>query len=247
MVLLQLFVKRLFQTRLAKYEMADQLNNHDVLWDPPIVSGCFMLFRTDVLQQLEGLTLAFFSILKILTSVYVQGGSASCLCPSGEGCSSWWSCIAQRLAAYLDVWALYGDFLQYSRLALVVMSDIKSTVLVTGANGFVGKAVCEHLLSLGVNVKGAVRSHPLASYHINAPSLTADANWTTQLQQVDVVIHCAARVHVMSDKEADPLTAFRAVKHNWHIKSRKPGRRCWCWRFIFISSIKVNGEQTGAR
>lgn len=53
-------VKKLFQTRLAKYEMADQLNNYDVLWDPPIVSGCFMLFRTDVLQQLEGFDSRFF-------------------------------------------------------------------------------------------------------------------------------------------------------------------------------------------
>ncbi|MFQ2012678.1 glycosyltransferase [Aeromonas veronii] len=54
------FVKRFFQTRLAKYEMADQLNNCDVLWDPPIVSGCFMLFRTNVLQQLGGFDPRFF-------------------------------------------------------------------------------------------------------------------------------------------------------------------------------------------
>lgn len=54
------FVKKLFQARLARYEMAGQLNNHDVLWDPPIVSGCFMLFRTAVLQQLGGFDPRFF-------------------------------------------------------------------------------------------------------------------------------------------------------------------------------------------
>ncbi|CAJ1882243.1 SDR family oxidoreductase [Aeromonas hydrophila] len=124
------------------------------------------------------------------------------------------------------------------------MVDIKSTVLVTGAKGFVGKAVCEHLLALGANVKGAVRSHPLASYHVQAPSLTGDANWTAQLQQVDVVVHCAARVHVMSDTAADPLAAFRAVNTEATLTLARQAAESGVKRFIFISSIKVNGEQT---
>lgn len=53
-------VKRMFWQRLERYEMAQQLNSQDVLWDPPIVSGCFMLFRTEVLKQLEGFDPRFF-------------------------------------------------------------------------------------------------------------------------------------------------------------------------------------------
>lgn len=53
-------VKRMFWQRLERYEMTQQLNSQDVLWDPPIVSGCFMLFRTDVLKQLEGFDPRFF-------------------------------------------------------------------------------------------------------------------------------------------------------------------------------------------
>ncbi len=124
------------------------------------------------------------------------------------------------------------------------MADIKSTVLVTGANVFVGKAVCEHLLRCGANVKGAVRSSPLASYQVQAPSLTADANWTVQLQQVDVVVHCAARVHVMSDTATDPLAAFRAVNTEGTLSLARQAAEAGVKRFIFISSIKVNGEQT---
>lgn len=124
------------------------------------------------------------------------------------------------------------------------MTDIKNSVLVTGANGFVGKAVCEHLLGLGVNVRGAVRGNPLASYQVQASSLTADANWAAQLQNVDVVVHCAARVHVMSDTATDPLAAFRAVNTEGTLNLAKQAANAGVKRFIFISSIKVNGEHT---
>ncbi|MEG0007293.1 MAG: SDR family oxidoreductase [Aeromonas sp.] len=124
------------------------------------------------------------------------------------------------------------------------MADIKSMVLVTGANGFVGKAVCEHLLGLGKNVRGAVRGNPLASYQAQSPSLVSDANWTVQLQHVDVVVHCAARVHVMADTAADPLAAFRAVNTEGTLNLARQAADAGVKRFIFISSIKVNGEHT---
>lgn len=54
------FVKNIFKCRLAKYEMANQLNEQDIYWDPPIVSGCFMLFRTEVLKKIGGFDPRFF-------------------------------------------------------------------------------------------------------------------------------------------------------------------------------------------
>lgn len=53
-------VRRLFAARLARYEMRSQINEHDMVWDPPIVSGCFMLFRTDVLKKLAGFDARYF-------------------------------------------------------------------------------------------------------------------------------------------------------------------------------------------
>ncbi|MBP0593881.1 glycosyltransferase family 2 protein [Paraburkholderia sp. LEh10] len=53
-------VREFFSTRLASYEMRDLINEHDIVWDPPIVSGCFMLFRTDVLKRLAGFDPRYF-------------------------------------------------------------------------------------------------------------------------------------------------------------------------------------------
>nr|WP_213297243.1 glycosyltransferase [Paraburkholderia sacchari] len=52
--------RRPFEARLARYEMREQINEHDTIWDPPIVSGCFMLFRTDVLKKLAGFDARYF-------------------------------------------------------------------------------------------------------------------------------------------------------------------------------------------
>ncbi|MDH6148863.1 MULTISPECIES: glycosyltransferase family 2 protein [Paraburkholderia] len=53
-------IHRLFEKRLARYEMRDLINEHDIVWDPPIVSGCFMLFRTSVLKKLDGFDPRYF-------------------------------------------------------------------------------------------------------------------------------------------------------------------------------------------
>lgn len=53
-------VRRLFARRLARYEMHDVINDRDIVWDPPIVSGCFMLFRTSVLKKLAGFDARYF-------------------------------------------------------------------------------------------------------------------------------------------------------------------------------------------
>ncbi|KWU29016.1 MULTISPECIES: glycosyltransferase family 2 protein [Burkholderia] len=53
-------MRRWFAGRLAHYEMRDLINDHDIVWDPPIISGCFMLFRTDVLKRLGGFDPRYF-------------------------------------------------------------------------------------------------------------------------------------------------------------------------------------------
>jgi GT2 family glycosyltransferase len=53
-------LRKLFQRRLARYEMRDLINDRDICWDPPIVSGCFMLFRTSVLEKLHGFDTRYF-------------------------------------------------------------------------------------------------------------------------------------------------------------------------------------------
>ncbi len=115
--------------------------------------------------------------------------------------------------------------------------------LVTGANGFVGSAVFAALKSKGVEVRGAVRN-PGPEDCLAIGNISSDTNWDVALSGVDTVIHTAARVHVMKDSSDSPLEEFRKINVDGTLKLATQATNAQVSRFIFISSIKVNGEST---
>lgn len=121
-----------------------------------------------------------------------------------------------------------------------------SNILVTGASGFVGTALCVELERLSIACTAAVRkaSNP-AQLAVGELSTTTD--WSQALAGCDAVIHLAARVHVMNDTSDDPLAAFRAVNVAASVHLARQAAQHGVKRFVFVSSVKVNGEATGTR
>lgn len=119
------------------------------------------------------------------------------------------------------------------------------SILITGANGFVGSAVCDLLRKQGVPLKAGMRQpgSGLADA-VCVPDLGPEADWAEALRGVEAVVHCAARVHVMRDAAADPLAEFRAVNTQGTLKLARQAAAAGVKRFVFVSSIKVNGERT---
>ncbi len=121
-------------------------------------------------------------------------------------------------------------------------------ILVTGATGFLGRAVVDHLRAGGRTVRAAVRQAPanasteLATVAVG--DLSADTNWSTALANVDTVVHCAARAHVLKETAADPLAQFRAVNTAATLALARQAASAGVRRFVFISSIGVNGSET---
>jgi nucleoside-diphosphate-sugar epimerase len=116
--------------------------------------------------------------------------------------------------------------------------------LLTGANGFVGAAVLGRLRQDGIAVKGGVRGTIVPHGCIRVPSLDSKADWAPSLADCEVVVHAAARVHVMRDTASDPLSAFREVNVAGTLHLATQAADAGVRRFVFISSIKVNGERT---
>lgn len=126
------------------------------------------------------------------------------------------------------------------------------SVAVTGANGFVGRALVRQLAS---------NSHQLLAYvrqpgdfvrfdritTVAAPKLDPHSDWQFRHELgIDVLVHLAARVHVMKDTSADPLTEFCKVNVAGTANLARQAAKAGVKRFIFLSSIKVNGEFTEA-
>lgn len=125
------------------------------------------------------------------------------------------------------------------------MNETKK-ILVTGATGFIGQALIAALRkSPAVVVVAASRSN------VSAPGIMdhrdhdlLDIQRLPPLSDVDVVIHTAARVHVMDDKSTDKLAAFRAANVAGTQALAEAAVQAGVKRFIYLSSIKVNGEST---
>jgi nucleoside-diphosphate-sugar epimerase len=127
------------------------------------------------------------------------------------------------------------------------MDDSMLRFLVTGANGFVGKSLCVELFRQGYAVRAAVRSANLRIddfERARVGSIDSGTDWTAALCGVDIVIHLAARAHVMKESVADPLAEFLRVNLYGTENLARQAARAGVKRLVYMSSIKVNGERS---
>ena len=108
-------------------------------------------------------------------------------------------------------------------------------ILVTGPDGFVGKALVKRLRESGHDVieAGRARIGDIRS-----------ASWHEIMPGIDAIVHLAARVHQMKDDSDDPLAAFRAVNRDATLRLAEAARRYGVQRFVFLSSVKAAIDRT---
>jgi len=126
-----------------------------------------------------------------------------------------------------------------------------SRILVTGASGFVGHILCRTLLAQGFEVTATVRRiallperHERLYQEIEVGDIHASTDWSSALKGVNTLVHLAARVHVMKDVASDPLAEFLKVNLDGTVNLARQAARVGVKRLVYVSSVKVNGEET---
>ena len=129
------------------------------------------------------------------------------------------------------------------------MNNPNRRVCLTGCTGFLGRRLTQVLSShLAVDLTVTARV-PLTEENasaVNVTEISGQTDWSTALPNQQVVIHTAARAHIMKDSVPDPLTEYRKVNAEGTLNLARQSAAAGVKRFIFVSSIKVNGEKTAS-
>lgn len=265
-----LWIRTRFGFIVEKFEM------RDCDYEKPIhpieyPTGCCMFFRTAPLQAIGGFDPDFFlhyedadigrRMLKVARVVYVPAvrvvhqwardthrSLQSMLVTVRSGWLYWrkWGGIFSSKPA-IELPGAAPHIIGKSLPHPAIGSGRR--VLVTGANGFIGQAVCADLPSWGYRVLGAVRRIPdvgqqAGVQYLEMGNLDECTNWASALSGVDSVVHLAGRVHRIRETAADPMAEFRHVNVAVTLNLARQAARSGVRRFVFVSSVKVNGEST---
>lgn len=258
---------RLFGSVIRRFEMRD-CDYEKAIHPLEYPSGCFLFFRTRVLKQIGGFDPGFFlhyedadigrRLLAVARSVYV---------PQVRVVHRWSRDTHRSLRSKMITirsgfryWRKWGGVLSAPQAGEALFRELGASdddrasvpggmAVVTGANGFVGRALCPVLASRGWQVRAVVRSFPedLESPAIEPvviPDFDAVSDWSPVLSGADVVIHLAARVHQMRESDKDPLSEYRRVNVALTCRLALAAAAAGVRRFVFVSSVKVNGEQS---
>ena len=121
-------------------------------------------------------------------------------------------------------------------------------ILVTGANGFVGRQLCRTLSQKGFLVKAAIRQTAIAPaeamHYVPVGDIGPDTDWTEALRGVELVVHLAGRAHIRRDSSSNSLAEYERTNTLGTIRLAQMAAAANVKRFLFLSSVKVNGEET---
>jgi nucleoside-diphosphate-sugar epimerase len=121
-------------------------------------------------------------------------------------------------------------------------------ICITGANGFIGKSLCKALNSSDKSIRGFIRTLDLNKNYtkieyLSVGDISSKINWKDQLNGYDCIVHCAGRAHVMNKKE--DLDVYHLVNTEGTRRLAEQAAAVGVKKFVYLSSVKVNGESTG--